>query len=56
MLKGIKQNKKLILTITLLLFIPIIMPIIEIILRCLLNLGRLVGTNMRFVDQGICFK
>ena len=56
MLNILKNNRKIILIIIIILLIPFIMPIIEILYNCLINLGRILGTNLRLIEQGICFK
>lgn len=56
MLNLLKKNEKVIILITLVLLLPFILPLIEIIFKVILNLGRIIGTNMRYVEQGICLK
>ena len=55
MLKRIKK-KEMIYAIIIILLLPFIIPIIEIVLNCILNLGRIIGTNLRYVEEGICLK
>lgn len=51
-----KINKKMIFIIIFIILLPFIIPIIEIILKCIINLGRLFGSNMRLIEEGNCLK
>ena len=52
-----KINKKgITIIVILILLLPFIQPIIEIIFNCILNLGRIIGTNLRYIEEGICLK
>ena len=51
-----EKNKQIFFVILIILLIPFIMPIIEILFNCLINLGRIYGTKLRLIEQGICFK
>jgi len=55
MLKRINK-KEVIIIVILILLLPFILPIIEILVNCVLNLGRAIGTNLRHVEEGICLK
>ena len=55
MLKKINKKEITIIVIFILL-LPFILPIIEILSNCILNLGRVIGTNLRYVEEGICLK
>lgn len=55
MLKKINK-KEIIFVIIFILLLPFIIPIIEILVNCILNLGRVIGTNIRYIEEGICLK
>ena len=44
----LKKYKQLLLVCLIILLLPIILPIFEIIIRIIFNLGRYLGSNMRF--------
>ena len=52
----LKKYKQLIITILIIIFIPFILPIIEILFKMIITLGRYIGMNIRFIEEGICFK
>lgn len=54
MLNKIKLYKKEIITIIIILMIPFIEPLVEIILRVILNYGRYVGTIASNIGKGMC--
>lgn len=55
MLRKINKKEIIILT-SFIILLPFILPIIEILINCIINLGRIVGTNLRYVEEGICLK
>jgi len=49
-------KRKVILIIIIILLLPFILPLLEIIIKCIVNFGRMFGSNMRFIEEGICIK
>lgn len=52
----LKKHKKLFITLFIILLLPFILPILEVFIKILLTFGRYIGTNMRFIEEGICLK
>ena len=50
------DNKKIFIALAFIILIPFVIPIIDILIKCILNFGRLIGTNMRYIEEGICLK
>ena len=50
------DNKKIFIALAFIILIPFIIPILDVIVKCILNYGRLIGSNMRYIEEGICFK
>lgn len=53
-MQYILNNKKIFIALALILLIPIIIPIVEIIIKFILNYGRIIGTNIRYIEEGSC--
>lgn len=52
---NILKNKKTIILIVGILLIPIVIPLLEILINCLLYVGRYAGTWVRVImESGIC--
>lgn len=56
MFSLIKKNKNIFFSLILLLFLPIIIPLLSTIIEILFNLGVHLGTLARCVNEGICCK
>jgi|GEM_PF-3914426 len=56
MLDVIKNNKKVVYVIAGVFILLFIIPFIEIIYHIVFTFGQIVGTNIRFEEQGICYK
>ena len=55
-MQYILNNKKIFITLLFILLIPIIIPFLEILIKVLLTYGRIIGTNVRYIEEGICLK
>ena len=52
LIKYLKQKKKVIIIISLILLIPFIIPIVELLIKMIYALGNYVGTNIRYIVEG----
>lgn len=55
-MQYVLNNKKIFIALALILLIPIIIPLFEILVNVILTYGRIIGTNVRYIEEGICLK